>query len=1108
MIRDPLYRKIEERLREKLDPHLFERCAVELLRDAYPGLAPVTGGGDAGMDGAIPNAVGEPLPLIATTATDVIGNLTRSLKSYGAAGGGATEAVVATSQALTPQRRRNLGARARELGFTLRNVHDRDYFTGLLYGNSKWRLELLGLPGDPPALSALPRLPGPSRVGELIGRDQELDWLRGHQGDALLVGQPGVGKTALLETLAREGRGLFAVSEDPGRIADAFRDAPMQFVFVDDAHLRESVLDLLLRLREEPGFDFGIVASTWPSYEQALAVRLFVGRDRLIRVGGLPRETVAEIIRREEPDLADGVIREILDQCEDLPDDMLKHSGPCRPGLALTLARYTAQRGLEDLVRGNRLLEGLRKDFRQLSDTGLHYLATLAMGGSAGMQLGSAARAVGLPEATLSGSLAPLSGTGTLTDTYRRAIAIRPAVLRHALVARTYFSGGLRLRIEPALEVVEDAVTCTETLLGALARGAPVPHDLIQSRLGAHKKAGVGSRVLDIYAATGAEGAMWVLDQHPDRASSVASTALRLAPDGALRRLLALAMTSGDKPPEEHGELEIEPGDGSPPTAQPEDLLSAVGTWIRAGRPGTSAFMRRQALLSALTELGQSARGRPNVVASLVGTCFALGFMAIEGDSVSREKFRMPMGSLTAEDVAQLAGLWPDAMRILTDLGDPGMACARGVIREWTAGVRVLGKLPETRVASRAEVPRMLEQAFEVWREPGFLHWACGIAREHALGVKIPEIGDAALNRWIDALYPRASVGRNTRREMTSAQQLDETRVRLQRVEAAALQLAEEWRREKPETVVDRMLVLKRQGKLSGYRGTRPLDLITVQLAEMVDDPSAWLGAFASRQAPEAWIGPFLAGAVAADLSGEAPWRTLERIEGHGVGMWAGLQVGPYLRDPPRVAVQHVMAAARENAGVLRAAVHWSDVPDEWRIRLLEDRDETVRGETAAALWDLHDRRPPPGNLGVAWRDAAVTCGAPELLHDVLRRDRDAANAWILHQADESSQRKAEEVAVTENRMEFPPSPEDMRIMAEAIGRGLSERGTRYSLDTELLAAATDAIGREDRRRLLQDISVEADPRFFGYLVRGDPELEGIARERGLGGAHLELDAW
>ena len=247
-MRDPLYRQIEQRLGERLDPHLFERCAAELLRDVYPGLVPVTGGDDGGMDGAIPDEDGDALPLIATTAAKdkVLGNVTRNLESYRRAGGSATGAVVATSRVLTPRKRRNLEARARELGFTLRNIHDRDDFTGRLYRNSKWRLELLGLPGTPPALSALPRLVGPRRTGELIGRDNELDRLRRHRGDVVVVGQPGVGKTALFETLAREGRGLFVVSDDPGRIADAFRDNPVSLLFVDDAHFNEPLIDLLV----------------------------------------------------------------------------------------------------------------------------------------------------------------------------------------------------------------------------------------------------------------------------------------------------------------------------------------------------------------------------------------------------------------------------------------------------------------------------------------------------------------------------------------------------------------------------------------------------------------------------------------------------------------------------------------------------------------------------------------------------------------------------------------------------------------------------------------------------------------------------------------------
>jgi hypothetical protein len=38
MNRDPFYRQIIERLQGKLDPDLFESCAADLLREAYPTL--------------------------------------------------------------------------------------------------------------------------------------------------------------------------------------------------------------------------------------------------------------------------------------------------------------------------------------------------------------------------------------------------------------------------------------------------------------------------------------------------------------------------------------------------------------------------------------------------------------------------------------------------------------------------------------------------------------------------------------------------------------------------------------------------------------------------------------------------------------------------------------------------------------------------------------------------------------------------------------------------------------------------------------------------------------------------------------------------------------
>ena len=153
MIRDPFYKDIIQGLNGSLDPELFEQCAADLLRNIYPGLVPISGGSDAGMDGAISDTEGVAFPLVATTQGDVIGNLTKNLNSYLKNGGTRRRVVLATSQKLTPKRRQNLEERASELGFTLIQVYSQEALADLLYRSPEWCRELLGLTGQPSALA-------------------------------------------------------------------------------------------------------------------------------------------------------------------------------------------------------------------------------------------------------------------------------------------------------------------------------------------------------------------------------------------------------------------------------------------------------------------------------------------------------------------------------------------------------------------------------------------------------------------------------------------------------------------------------------------------------------------------------------------------------------------------------------------------------------------------------------------------------------------------------------------------------------------------------------------------------------------------------------------
>jgi hypothetical protein len=80
--RDQFYGEIWNRLGQPLDPDVFERCVCDLLRAEHPSLVPVRGGGDSGMDGAIADGEGPAFPLICTTSSHVIGNLSKNLASY------------------------------------------------------------------------------------------------------------------------------------------------------------------------------------------------------------------------------------------------------------------------------------------------------------------------------------------------------------------------------------------------------------------------------------------------------------------------------------------------------------------------------------------------------------------------------------------------------------------------------------------------------------------------------------------------------------------------------------------------------------------------------------------------------------------------------------------------------------------------------------------------------------------------------------------------------------------------------------------------------------------------------------------------------------------
>src|SRR5215216_1640962 len=191
MSKDPFYEQILAGLNGTLNPHVFQECMDTLLQEVFSTLVPVRGGKDSGMDGAIADGEGEPFPVVTTTTEDVERNLRDSLDSFVKRKQPPRKVVLATSQAMTPQRRLKLMDLARERGFTLVQVYEQRGVANLLYKSPRWYKQLLGLSGQPSALSVIPRSRRPLLDLEPIGRDRDREWLRQTTGDRVLSGEPG-----------------------------------------------------------------------------------------------------------------------------------------------------------------------------------------------------------------------------------------------------------------------------------------------------------------------------------------------------------------------------------------------------------------------------------------------------------------------------------------------------------------------------------------------------------------------------------------------------------------------------------------------------------------------------------------------------------------------------------------------------------------------------------------------------------------------------------------------------------------------------------------------------------------------------------------------------
>ncbi len=609
-----------------MDPELFERCAVDLLRKVYPNLVPIRGGSDDGCDGELLDSQQEGMPLVTTTGKSATGNLKRNLQAYVKAGLRGRKAIFATSQVLTSRRRKNLIAAASKLGFELLQIHDGADFADRLYESSKWCLELLSLTGRPQALIESPVTNRPESKAALIGRDSELERLRHWDGDGLLVGQPGSGKTSLLRQLRQWQHAYFLVSNDQTAIANAIRDQRPEVVIVDDAHARPGWIAELRQLRQSIGGTFRILAASWPD-PFARRVRTEFGHPQVMELSlpRLSRDAIVEVIRSSGLAFSDGWINELLNQAVGLP------------GLAITLCDACRGGRAKEVLDGTAVLREI--DFICQSLSGQHdgdlrrVLGIFALAGNTGLDVNIIARTESISTAALTERLSGMAQAGVISvrELHKGVrIVVQPAAVRHALVKETFF-GTLPMLWRPYAALVEFPDEVTRTLLGAAKRGA----DVNREELFALVQQTDNPDVWWLYASLGEIEARHAVQSRPDRLADVCEPCLVLCPTVVLSEVSRRAVR-GETP-----------------------FRQSLSEWIKSVEPGDAKAVERRRLLVETLVCMPEGDEFPAETLDLIDQVFWPAFeenVVAPGDG---NRFQSRFGMLRLAQIEQIVGIWP-----------------------------------------------------------------------------------------------------------------------------------------------------------------------------------------------------------------------------------------------------------------------------------------------------------------------------------------------------------------------------------------------------------------------------------------------------------------
>ncbi|MBN1910202.1 MAG: hypothetical protein JW818_10715 [Pirellulales bacterium] len=684
------------------------------------------------------------------------------------------------------------------------------------------------LAGVPLGLRSLKDVP-------LLGRDADVRALLAKDGDIVLSGQPGSGKTFLLYHLASIWGGQFVISQDiDGVLRFLEVDCPALLI-LDDVTERLPLAERLFHWRKTSEREFRVVVVCWPFESDKVLNTLHLSKRTIFELPLLPSDTIASLIeqRFKIADLTPriDIVREIRRQADG------------RPGLAIDLTDAVLEEtSTRALLEGDVYWRLTRGAYERVGgeDTDV-ILAGFSVGGSDGIIKESVSQVFGIPLHRMQAILKGLAAGGIVEEIGLTTIATRPAACRYTLLDRTFFRGpgrGLQAQYWALYDAAPNKTSALFTLVEAMRRGAPVDPEKVRIEV---RKQGI-PEVWRRVAWTNEEWCKWVMQESPEAVLEQADVGLAYLPEKTIPLLLNDAVD----------DARAEKFYRTSPLRQIED-------WLVRDRDNNNpaAAERRKVLMESVINWGKN--GDDTVTWRILPKCLTLRSEYSECDAGEGTTFYMSQTLISLENAKQISTLWPTLLSYVAERPPQEWSPIKDVLMEWL--------FPHAAHASLNTEYRQFTKktAKEVSGEL----------------LQIPSVPRNALARWM--IENTVFFGEDANEipidpdylafcppdPFRTSDDYDQARSEF---DMRAINAGREWSKQPPVIVADRLNRFMKEYRLFETRGTTSSYVLCRTIAEEVEDVLSWTTTFSEKRVDPQFIAPFLQEAIRRSPPLCVPW--------------------------------------------------------------------------------------------------------------------------------------------------------------------------------------------------------------------------------------------